>query len=386
MSKFVDKATSKLSKLSHEQISRIINSQSEDLNIRKEVLDTISDGLLLFDNSGVVKFNNKYASYFLPTKVSSDDYLGLKADDFISNSEIVEFINDSIKRKANNAEFMYSFNSSIFGDMELRILCNITKNNILFSIHDFTFINKVKDEFRKNESLAAMTTMAAQVAHEIKNPLASMSIYVQLLKKKLDSNGSLTKEEAEKSLIIISDEIERLNQIAVDFLFAVKPMKVNLELTDCNSLIKKTIEVVVPETEKGEVSIKLNLATTLPKLKLDKSLVEQTFLNLIRNAMQAIKPGQKDGLIEIKSYIDENYVKVDVSDNGCGMSEETIGKIFEPYYTTKTSGTGLGLTTIFKIMKELGGEISVKSELDKGSVFTVSFPIPDSERFKLERN
>lgn len=386
MSNFVDKATSKISKLSQEQISRIINTQNEDLTIRNLVLDSISDGLLLIDFDQKITYSNKYAMLFLPINSKYDKLVGRKVKDVISDEEIVSFIQDCITKKVNDAEFMYHHSSSMFGEMDLRILSKTTANQILFSIHDFTFINKVKDQFRKNESLAAMTTMAAQVAHEIKNPLASMSIYVQLLEKKLNSKGSVTKEEAEGTIKVLSEEIERLNQIAVDFLFAVKPMKVKLEMLNINDIIKSTMTLVDPEANSVNVKIEVSLATTMPKLRIDSSLIEQSLLNLIRNSIQAIGQDAKDGKIEIRSYVDGDCVKVEVTDNGCGMSDEQMSKIFEPYYTTKASGTGLGLTTIFKIMKELGGEISVNSELGKGSTFTIILPIPSSERFKLEHS
>lgn len=381
MSSFVDKATSKISKLSPEQISRILQSQKKDLEVRNNVLNSITNGLFLLNDEGTVVYHNKYATLFLPLKGNTDDFTGKKFSDVVSDEEIAQFVKECLKTRKNEAEHMYSFNSSLFGEMDLRMLCTVTSDGFLFSIHDYTFINRVKEKFRKNESLAAMTTMAAQVAHEIKNPLASMSIYVQLLERKLETNGSISEKDAKKALNVLSEEIERLNQIAVDFLFAVKPLKVNLEISDLNKIVRKTAELIQPELTSNKTQLKVFPATTLPKIKIDKGLVEQSLLNLVRNAMQAI---EKDGLISIKTYLDGNCVKLEVSDNGCGMTDEQMSKIFEPYYTTKPSGTGLGLTTIFKIMKELGGEILVSSKENVGSVFTLSFPVPESERFKLE--
>lgn len=385
MSSFVDKATSKISKLSHEQINSIIKSQNEELKLRNTVLDSISDGLFLVEiKTGRIKYCNGYAKVFLPLKNKADKILGKRPQDVINEKGIVDFINDCLDKKKNDFEYMYHFCTSLFGEMDLRILSCVTDECILFSIHDFTIINKIKDEFRRNESLAAMTTMAAQVAHEIKNPLASMSIYVQLLQRKLNLNDCLSKGDAEKALKVLTDEIERLNQIAVDFLFAVKPMKVNFELMDINKVIRDTMDVVSAETNSMNVIIEVSLATSLPKLRIDGSLVEQSLLNLLRNSLQAIGTERKDGKISIHSYMDGDEVKIEVADNGCGMTDEQMSKIFEPYYTTKATGTGLGLTTIFKIMKELEGEISVSSNLNEGSVFTLVFPVPNSERFKLE--
>ena len=253
----------------------------------------------------------------------------------------------------------------------------------LFSFRDVTFFKRFREEFRRNESLAQMTTMAAGVAHEIKNPLASISIYLQLMDKMMEKNGSMTREEARKYLDVVSEEVDRINRIAVDFLFAVKPMKVDLSSISANDIVRKTMEVVGPELEEKGIRLDLNLATSLPKVLADVSLMQQALLNLVKNAMQAMPEDRKDPRITVSTYIDSDMVKLSVADNGCGMNEEQMSKIFEPYYTTKSSGTGLGLTVLFKIMKQHGGDVTVHSVQGEGSEFILQIPVPESERFRI---
>ncbi|MBP5552440.1 MAG: ATP-binding protein, partial [Spirochaetales bacterium] len=115
----------------------------------------------------------------------------------------------------------------------------------------------------------------------------------------------------------------------------------------------------------------------------DSSLMEQSILNLVKNAMQAMPEDRDNPSIVISTFIESDMVKVSVQDNGCGMTEDQMSKIFEPYYTTKSSGTGLGLTVLFKIMKQHGGDVTVHSTQGEGSEFILQIPVPQNERFRI---
>jgi signal transduction histidine kinase len=128
------------------------------------------------------------------------------------------------------------------------------------------------------------------------------------------------------------------------------------------------------------VKLTCNCSTSLPRLEFDENLVKQVLLNLIKNAMNAMEQG---GRMTLFARPDGNDVLISVQDTGVGMDEEMVQKIFEPYYTNKATGTGLGLTVVYKIMKEHRGDITVESKLGEGSTFTLSFPIPKSERLSL---
>ncbi len=160
-------------------------------------------------------------------------------------------------------------------------------------------------------------------------------------------------------------------------------MKVDLSSISANDIVKKTMEVVGPELQEKGIRLDLNLATSLPKVLADVSLMQQALLNLVKNAMQAMPEDRKDPRITVSTYIDSDMVKLSVADNGCGMNEEQMSKIFEPYYTKKSSGTGLGLTVLFKIMKQHGGDVTVHSVRGEGSEFILQIPVPESERFRI---
>jgi signal transduction histidine kinase len=176
---------------------------------------------------------------------------------------------------------------------------------------------------------------------------------------------------------VIDEEIDRLNRIVVDFLFAVRPMNLELREGDINQFIKNVFEFVRYELAEAKVEAVLELAENLPRLDFDERILKQALLNLIQNAVAAMPGG---GTLTVKTSLAEGGVEIAVIDTGTGISDENLSKIFEPYFTTKEAGSGLGLTLVFKIVREHSGEIAVKSKAGEGTRFVVTLPVPQRER------
>jgi len=398
MNQFVKKASSKISKMSDEQILRIINTQTADLRLRNLALDNSYIGYLLVGNDGNIAYMNRQTTLLVPI-FKRKSYANVPLKNTIMHDNLLSFLDDCLEDENANKTYLFEFDDPGAGKKYINCMSLKLKEfeGVLFTFSDVTYFHRFKDEFRKNESLASMTTMAAGVAHEIKNPLASISIYLQLLDRELIKKGSVDKQTADKYLSVVKEEVDRLNSIAVDFLFAVKPMNVNLEKANINDVVNKVVKVVFPEVQTKNISLDLRLATSIPNVLIDPSLMQQAVLNLVKNAIQAMEDGNiksntnlkkdtnlaYDKLITITSFIDGEFVALVIADTGCGMTESQVEKIFEPYYTTKSNGTGLGLTVLFKIIKAFSGDVSVHSTLGEGSEFTIKIPIPKDERYRL---
>jgi two-component system, sporulation sensor kinase E len=188
-------------------------------------------------------------------------------------------------------------------------------------------------------------------------------------------------KDISQHLGVIGEEVDRLNRIVVDFLFAVKPMDTVLEEGDVNRVIEELLRFVRPELDQAGVQIEADLESSLPLLSMDARYIKQALLNLIKNAIAAMPEG---GTLRVQTRRSGDEVHLAIADTGTGIPEQIMEKIFEPYFTTKPFGTGLGLTIVFKIVKEHFGDISVASRVGEGTTVTLVFPVPRKETILID--
>jgi len=228
-------------------------------------------------------------------------------------------------------------------------------------------LKKTQEELIQANKFKVIGELAAGIAHEIRNPLGSIQGSLEILRK--DYKPEDSKYEF---LNILLKEVTRLNKVITDFLNYARPALPNLIDTEINQLIGETVLILSPQVAKKEITLKTNLHKNLPRIKADPSQLKQVFINLILNSLEAI---ENKGEITISTHLDRNRVIVSFQDTGKGMSEETKGKIFTPFFSTKENGAGLGLGIVERIIQNHKGEIKVESYFGRGTVFTLSFPI-----------
>jgi len=190
-------------------------------------------------------------------------------------------------------------------------------------------------------------------------------------------------EKNEKYFKIINEEFERLNSIVVNFLYAVRPLPIELREGNINELIFKIMDFVAPEMEQSKIICMLELDENAPNVLMDERLMKQALLNLVKNAQAAMPRG---GVLTVATNYADNEIKISICDTGIGISTENLAKIFEPYFTTTETGTGLGLTQVYKIIRAHHGEISVDSAPGLGTDFRITLPIPQKERRMIAYN
>ncbi|MDI6758850.1 MAG: ATP-binding protein [Candidatus Omnitrophota bacterium] len=224
-----------------------------------------------------------------------------------------------------------------------------------------------KDDLVRSEKLAYTGRIAASIAHEIRNPLTNVSMSVQQLKK-----GNKIKPEGFKHTEIVERNIERINYLITELLNCARPARLNLQPYDIHKVLKDVLESAKTKINLQGIKVTKDFISKLPVLKIDKEQIERAFLNLITNAIEAMPLG---GNLTIATEFNGNFFLVKIQDTGKGIPEKDIIKIFDPFFSTKHQGVGLGLSICYGIIVSHGGTIEVESKSKKGSSFTISLPI-----------
>lgn len=227
------------------------------------------------------------------------------------------------------------------------------------------------DALAKSEREGAWREMAKQVAHEIKNPLTPMKLSIQYLQKSIDNNQPNVKELTSNVANTLIEQIDHLSKIAADFSRFANIGNKNVEVLDLHQILSSLVGLYSADPK---VQVGWNKVSTPLKMKADKTHMNRLFTNLLTNAVDACMQEEKC-IIEINEEKNDGHVLIQVRDNGEGIPEETRSKIFVPNFTTKTSGTGLGLAMCKSIVEQAGGDIWFQTETDKGTTFFVQLPL-----------
>jgi PAS domain S-box-containing protein len=337
----------------------------------QKVLDTMSDGLLGIDLNGVITSVNP-AAYII---------LGISPETIVKNSHFSELFDrdnqfsEYIKQTLENPITGNQHEIHLKRGENRRIILTDsgvlepegeTLKQVIFNLNDITALKKLEAEIRQNQRLADLGTMAAGMAHEIRNPLSAIKTYVALLPQKIETPGFL-----EKFQKTVPREINRLNTIIEELLELSRPPHYNFKLIDIQLLLKQSTELMEEDFNSKGIDCTYKVTDKFYKIMADENQLTKVFINLMKNGAQAMPDG---GQILILAYCTNSWVIIEFKDTGHGFSSKTAKNIFNPFFTTKAKGTGLGLAITHKVITEHGGTIEVKSKKEKGSCFSIRLP------------
>ena len=297
---------------------------------------------------------------------------------FISKGELVGMIN-----------LGYKFNRDIYSHEDMELLDTLA-NETAIAIENarlYEDLKRSKSYIRRADRLASLGTLTAGLAHEIRNPLVALKTLTQLLPERLDDE-----EFRSQFLKIASGEVDRISSLVTELLDFARPSDPKLELENINTILDGMILLVSTETKKKQINVIKGYASDLPPIQIDREQIKQVFLNVLINAIQAISENGKIA-VKTRSFIKpggEPYIQIEFTDTGCGIPEEYLEDIFNPFFTTKSAGSGLGLSISHQIVQDHRGYIDVESQLNKGSSFFVNLPVnqehPKRRKSDLENN
>ncbi len=336
------------------------------------LFNAIRAAIIVIESDGSIHFANAFAKDILHISESQsifkvisgiEDSIELLKKDGGETAVMREFEVDYPERRLLSAQIIpFDFGGS-----------NTTYAIVL---NDITKEKLSEAERLESEKIASVLNLASGVAHELGNPLNSINIHLQLAKRRIAKlSGNLNSGEVlsdiSDSIEICSSEVHRLNGIIENFLKALRPLKPNMSECDPIKPLAEILKTLNCEIVDMNVAIFVNTDNPLPKVYADENLLKQLYFNLLKNSLESM---QRGGSITITAKALDEFVCIEFSDTGCGIDEDNMAKLFTPYFTTKPTGHGLGMTIIASIVRAHGGKIDVESKQGKGTKISVFIP------------
>jgi signal transduction histidine kinase len=401
---FLEKLIERLGRIGPEDVQNYFLRLAQEKGFLETVFNAIQEGIIVTDSKGRITYLNDAASALFG--LEAGEVIGKRLDERIGGLDWGS-LTQSGGPVSHDVEIFYPQNRFInfcvvplvmepresgavttprrsleheTGQRPLAIGSPEEVGHVMI-LRDITESRRTAQQTIESERLNALRLLAAGVAHEIGNPLNSLHIHLQLMERSVQKLHDGEKAELKQSIDVARSEVNRLDSIVTQFLKAIRPSRPQLRPENVNTIVEEAVRFFAPELQDREVVVEQALRSDLPLLQLDRDQMKQAFYNVIKNSVEAMN---RHGTLRIRTDLADTHVIVRFVDTGGGMSAEDLSRVFEPYFTTKPSGSGLGLLIVRRIVREHGGELSIESSQGKGLTLTIRLPFIDKRIRMLE--
>jgi two-component system, sporulation sensor kinase E len=381
---FLDKVLGRINRLDHQGLQTVVQRLASERSFLETLFNAIEDGVLVVDEAGKILYLNQSVTRLLGLR--NEDAEGQPIARYLPQLDWEQIA--ALDRRGGKGVVRHEFEVSYPLPRFLRLYAAPLdgeasgSSGVALILHDATEARQQTTEAVESERVHALTLLAASVAHELGNPLNALHIHLQLMERELKKLRRAAAGEpgevpghADKLgefLSVAKGEISRLDYIITEFLSAMRPTPPKFVAASLNQVVRDTLAVLQPELDNRRLVVKEKLFKALPDSRIDPSQLKQVLLNLLKNAMQAMTKG---GTLTLSTGATPDEVWLSVTDTGCGIPSDQLNRIFEPFYTTKQKGTGLGLMIVQRILRDHGGRVELESQVGKGTTFRLWLPL-----------
>ena len=377
----LDRVLGRLDNLDTVNLTNLVQRLARERGLLEAVFNTVREGILVVDEHGVIEYSNDAARRLIGLKETEigattlwrlvpglRQSLNLKSDETL------------IRRSALSREMELTYPEHRFARLYMvpfreGIDDPGSSERFVVIVSDITKEKVTTREMIEGERISSIILLAAGVAHELGNPLNSLTIHLQLMDRQLKKLGNSAEvEKLGESISICQDEVDRLDGIIRNFLEAIRPRPPDFQPLNLLDLLDDVLGFQAGELVDRDLQVEVETDDDPPVVMADRDQIKQVFFNLIKNAMEAMANG---GCIKIRSRTDDEWVYLQVGDSGHGIPDEDLSNIFQPFHTSKESGSGLGLMIVQRIMRDHGGQVGIESQEGVGTVVTLQFPYQD---------
>lgn len=385
----LDRVLGRVEALDSVNLTNLVQRLARERGVFEEIFNTLQEGVLVISADGRIEYAN----------ASAQRLIGLGDDDLSGQTlwRLVPGLRPSLEPALNSdglsalplvaREFELTYpepRSVRLYMVPFRGEARVTARRFAVILSDITRDKQTTEARIESERTSSILLLAAGVAHELGNPLNSLTIHLQLIARRLKKLKAKPDKEAaalDDSIEVCQAEVRRLDGIITNFLEAIRPRPPELVETRLPEMLDEVLRFQQGELADRGIEVEAETAADLPPVMADRNQLKQVFFNIMKNAADAMQPG---GRLRIRSRADDDSVYLLFGDSGAGIKQEDLVKLFQPYHTTKAGGHGLGLMIVQRIMRDHGGQIGIESKEDVGTLVTLQFPRKDRRVRMLE--